>query len=169
MITYCSRCGKELEYGARYCPACGADTQSQGGSSGQAQNDGLQYVQNSGGPQYSQGGQGMGGTLTLIFVLGIIWALVSIGSGLILMTGGSYFIFDVSGTIVVIIGLISLIGGVIALLSCIKIYKLEDFDKARQLCLIGSIIAIFTGGVIVGIVGIIFYSMMRDQKNRFSS
>ena len=165
MASYCIRCGKELDYGARYCPACGFDTQGQGSSY-----DGS-YGQNSS-PQHAGRSQGLGGKLTLILVLGIIWAIISIIGGIACIFGGAYIasaLIAFHGPALVLVGVISLVGGAITILGCMYINKLENFQKACNYCLIGSIIAFVTGGIIVGIVGILFYFMLKGERARFRS
>ena len=168
MASYCSKCGKSLDDGTRYCPVCGSDTMSQGGDS---YNGG--YSQ-SNSPQHNNSlSQGMGGTLTIIFILGIIWGIISIILGFACFAGASIIVTMIGGEVAAaigyVVGIISIVGGIIALLSCMKIYKFEDHNGACSLCLIGSIIALFTGGIIVGVVGIVFYLLLKKEGNRFHS
>jgi predicted RNA-binding Zn-ribbon protein involved in translation (DUF1610 family) len=165
MASYCSKCGKELDEGVRFCPSCGFDTMGQSTS-----NNNSSYNQNYNAQNNNQS-QGMGGTLTVIFVLGIIWGILSVISGILLVMGGGAFafLFEFGAGLFIIIGILSFLSGLFAILCCINIYKLEKFDQARTFCLIGSIIAFVTGGIIAGIIGIIFYFIMRDQKSRFKS
>ena len=166
MASYCSKCGSEIAEGTRFCPACGFDTMGQGagGSGGYNQNNNQQYN--------NQQSQGLGGTLTLIVVLGLIWAILSIISGLYCLFWGAaveaYFGYGLGG-IVIVLGILSLLSGLFAILSCVYIIKLEKFSQARTYCLVGSIIAIFTGGIIAGVIGIVFFIIMKDQKSRFKS
>ena len=113
----------------------------------------------------------MGGTLTIIFVLGIIWGILSIIAGIFCVMGGALFgsIFPLGGAAYVVIGIICFIGGLLAILCCMNIYKREKYEQARLFLLIGSLIALITGGIIAGIIGIIFWFLMKDQKNRFKS
>jgi len=162
MSSFCSNCGKELDEGTRYCPSCGSDNMSQGSS-----NNRNNYTYNAG-PS-----QGLGGTLTLILVLGIIWAVYSIISGITLIAGGGLFAGLLGGfgggAAFVAFGVIYLIGGLLAILSCMYIYGLKEHDKACLYCLIGSIIALATGAILGGIIGILFYFLLKKEKNRFTS
>ena len=165
MASYCVRCGKELDRGGRFCPACGFDTYVP--ESGHNNSYG-----HSSGPQNPARSQSMGGTLTLILVLGVIWAIISIIGGIACIAGGAYIasaLITFDGPVLVFIGVISLVGGAITLLSCMYISKLENFQKARDYCLVGSIIAIVTGGIVVGVVGLIFYSLLKGERARFRS
>ncbi|MDR2699054.1 MAG: zinc ribbon domain-containing protein [Candidatus Methanoplasma sp.] len=156
---YCSKCGKEIADGARFCPSCGSDTVGQGGGG---------YNQNNG-PQYgSSSGQGMGGTLTIIFVLGILWILGSALFGLFCFIAEGAVLFY-SGGLLIVAGVLCFACALFTLLSCINIYKLENYQQACMYCLIGSIIALFAAVIIVGVVGIIFYFLMKNEKNRFRS
>ncbi|MCL2296533.1 MAG: zinc ribbon domain-containing protein [Methanomassiliicoccaceae archaeon] len=162
-MAYCSKCGKEIDYGSVYCPSCGAAVS--GSSSNQ--NNNQQNWTNNYGPSNApqQSAQGLGGTLTIILVLGILWAIVSLLAGVALIALGVGFIF-IAGPVV---GAVCLLGGIITLLSCMYIYKLENHKNAFILCLIGSIIALLTGGILVGIIGIIFAFLLNNEKYRFKS
>ncbi|MDR1954408.1 MAG: zinc-ribbon domain-containing protein [Candidatus Methanoplasma sp.] len=168
MASYCSKCGKDLSDGIRYCPVCGFDTMSQGSGSDSNKNSGQNFntqINNS-----FQGMGGMGGTLTIIFVLGLLWAIGSFLSGIYFIAmGDSFSFFFYGGTLLIVAGVLSLVSGLLALLSCMNIYKLEKHEQACLFCLIGSLIGLFTGGVIAGIVGIIFYFLMKNEKYRFKS
>jgi hypothetical protein len=160
MAFYCSSCGKSLDDDTRYCPSCGFDTADQGN------NNKPNYNGN-----YNRDSQGMGGTLTIILVFGIIWAILSVISGIISILGGSLLgtLLYFGGGFMVIVGILSFLSGLFALLCCINIYKLENHSKACTYCLIGSIIALLTGGILPGIIGIIFYFLMKKENGRFSS
>jgi len=161
MSSYCSKCGKELDEGTRFCSTCGFDTMSQGSGN----NYSSSHNQNTG-PQYnSNQDQSMGGTLTLIFVLGIIWALISGLTGIFCLIGGSA-IYYYDGSILMVVGLLFILSALFAFLSCINIYKLENHQQASIFCLIGSILAI---PALVGIIGVIFYFVMQKEKSRFKS
>jgi len=163
-MSYCSKCGKELGDGTRFCPMCGFDTMSQGSGN----NSGNNYNQNAG-PQYnSNQSRDMGGTLTIIMVLGILWAIGTIGVAIVCFLGEGY-LFYFTGGLLFVAGILSLLCGLFTLLSCINIYKLENHQQACTYCLIGSIIALVVGGIIIGVVGIVFYFLMKNEKNRFSS
>ena len=113
----------------------------------------------------------MGGTLTIIFVLGIIWGIWSIIAGIIFILGGGFlaFLIPAGGVIYIVIGILSFLTGLFAILSCMRIHKRENYEQARLYCLIGSIIALVTGGLIIGVIGLIFWFLLKDQKNRFKS
>jgi len=113
---------------------------------------------------------GLGGTLTMILVLGVIWAAGSIIWGVLYMLGGTYLLFfPFAGAVLVGVGLLYLVGGLLALLSSIYIYRQEKYDEAHLFCLIGSVIALFTGYIIAGIVGIVFAFLLKKEKYRFRS
>jgi len=160
MTFYCSGCGKSLDDGTRYCPTCGFDTMSQGNNNRPNYNR-----------DYNGNSQGLGGTLTIILVLGIIWAILSIISGMYCIAGGSVlgtFLFF-SGGFLIVVGILSFISGLFALLCCINIHKLENHSKACTYCLVGSILGLLTGGILAGVIGIVFYFLMKNEKGRFSS
>ncbi|MDR3075534.1 MAG: hypothetical protein LBU30_05820 [Candidatus Methanoplasma sp.] len=163
--------------GSAFCPNCGAAASNQSGDrySSQQNYGGGNYNQNqnpsnnygpSGGPQ---GSSGLGGTLTIILVLGIIWAVCAIVSGILLFAGGSVFIFFLTGPVLIVAGILSLLSGLFALLCCMNIYKLEKHHDAYVYCLIGSILALFVGGIIAGVLGIIFAFLLKKEQYRFKS
>jgi predicted RNA-binding Zn-ribbon protein involved in translation (DUF1610 family) len=167
MASFCASCGKEISGGTRYCPVCGHDSMGSGNKS------------NNSGNRNQNTSQGLGGTLTLILVLGVIWALFCILGGILTMVSGGfyemliedYFSITISGLaeLMFIIGLITLIGGICCLVSCVRIFQLEKHDQATALCAVSSVIALFTGGLIVGIIGLIFWYLLKKEKHRFSS
>jgi len=164
-MAYCSKCGKLVEEGSAFCSGCGAAASDS--SVNQNQNWSNNYGPQSG-PQ--QSADGLGGTLTIILVLGILWAISSIISGIACMVGGSFLSFlPVTGAVYIGVGILYFIGGLFALLSCMFIFKLENFNKAYTYCLIGSIIALLTGGVIIGVIGIVFALLMKKEQFRFKS
>ena len=113
----------------------------------------------------------MGGTLTIIMVLGIIWAIISFIVGILSLLGGGILavLGDVTAAVGIVVGILSIIGGILALISCIYIYRLEKHKEACTFCLIGSIIALVTGGIIIGIIGIVFYFLLKKEGSRFRS
>ncbi|MCL2032542.1 MAG: zinc ribbon domain-containing protein [Methanomassiliicoccaceae archaeon] len=155
MASYCSNCGKDVVEGTRYCPACGFDTMSQGSGSGY----------NSGGyNQNNNQNQSMGGSLTIIFVLGCIWAIVAILAGISNMAVGGLLI---SGAINFAVGIALIMSGIFALLCCMNIHKKEGHQQACTYCLIGSILALVT--IIFGIIGIILYFVLKNERSYFRS
>ena len=162
-MAYCSKCGKEIDYGTAFCPNCGASTSSSPGDQSNNQQGWINNYGPNSGPQQST--QGLGGTLTIILVLGILWAMASMIAGIGLIGLGTGFAF-IEGTVA---GAIYLLGGICALLSCIFIYKQENHNLAFILCLIGSIIALYTGVIIIGIIGIVFAFLLNKEKYKFKS
>jgi len=180
-MVFCSRCGKELDNDARFCPVCGFDTS--GPPSGNVNGGG--YNQNNN-PQNNSGrGRNMGGTLSVIFLCGLLWAVLHILGAIALVAiygfisdiGLSYSsIYPLYGLIpedlyipyLVITSIFGLLSAVCALICCRYLYKLENHKRACMSCLIGSIFAL-CGGSLVGIVGIVFYFLIKNEKNRFSS
>jgi len=161
MSSYCSKCGKELGEGTRFCPTCGFDTMGQGSGSNYSSN----HNQNTGPQCNISQDQSMGGTLTLIFVLGVIWALIAGVTGLVsLIGGGALYYYD--GAILMVVGLLFILSALFAFLCCMNIYKLENHQQASIFCLIGSILAI---PALVGVIGVIFYFVMQKEKSRFKS
>ncbi|MCL2317611.1 MAG: zinc ribbon domain-containing protein [Methanomassiliicoccaceae archaeon] len=157
MASYCNKCGRQIEDETRFCPSCGNDTMSEG-SSNQSSN------------QNKNTTQGMGGTVTLIFILGILWGILLLISGIILLGFGGYIaLFDFLGGAFVLVGILCLVNGIIALICCVNLYKLEKHKRACTLLLIGSILSFFTGGIIAGIVGVIFYFLLKKEDYRFKS
>lgn len=174
-MTYCSKCGKLVDDGSAFCPNCGAamagKTENQGTWTGNTENQGTwinNYGPNTG--QQQNAPQGLGGTLTIILVLGVIWAIGSLAYGILYMLGGSFLLFfPVAGGVLIGVGVVYFIGGLFALLSCYYIFKQEKHNDAYILCLISSIIALFTGYVFVGIIGILFAFLLKKEKYRFKS
>ncbi|MDR2699053.1 MAG: hypothetical protein LBB30_05200 [Candidatus Methanoplasma sp.] len=111
----------------------------------------------------------MGGTLTIIFVLGLIWAIscmLSILSALYLyslLSGLEIYYSDISfysfyglflnKSFIIVSAVIGVVSGLCAMVCCAYIYKLENHQRACMLCLVGSILAILSGGP-AGVVGI---------------
>lgn len=97
-------------------------------------------------------------------VLGFIWGAFSILAGLLFYAGTTvlYLAGPVAGTIF-------LVGGILAIISCVCISKLENFQTAFICCLLGSLIALYTGGVAIGIVGLLFTLLLNNEKHRFRS
>lgn len=163
-MAYCSKCGKETGYDSSFCQSCGAPTSEQSGNQNSNYNSGWA---NNYGPNNApqQSAQGLGGTLTIILVLGILWAIGAIIDGILLVAGGGYFL-SFGGTWLIFFGILSIVSGAFALMSCIYIYKQEKHNEAFLFCLIGSIIAL---PFVVGIVGIIFAFLLNKEKYRFKS
>jgi len=164
-MAYCSKCGKLIDGGSAYCPNCGAAATDR--SDNPNQNWINNYGPNSG---QQQSAQGLGGTLTIILVLGILWAIGSIIVGIFCFAGSSLYYFLPGGAAIMAgLGVLCLVGGIFAMLSCMYIYKQENHQQAFLFCLFGSIIALVTGGVIAGIIGIIFAFLLKNEKYRFKS
>jgi len=157
MSSYCSKCGKELGEGTRFCPMCGFDTMGQG--------SGNNYNQNTGPQHNSNQSPGMGGTLSIIFVCGALWAIFALLVGIAFMPVGAA-IYYVAGTIAIIVGILLFLSALFTVLCCVKLYRLENFQQASTYCLIGSILAI---PFLVGILGVIFYFLMQKERSRFKS
>jgi uncharacterized membrane protein SirB2 len=91
-------------------------------------------------------------------------------------------------------GALLLISGIFLILSCMHIYKMEKYRKASTYYLIGSVLAVLSGlflifvvqklpfegapnwiyvaygyGLIAGIAEILFFFIIRKEKNRFRS
>ena len=108
----------------------------------------------------------MGGTLTIIFVLGILWAIIALISGIAMMALGGLLFFE--GVAAIVVGIIYIVSGIFAILSCINIYKLENHKTACTYCLIGSILALI-GSILGGIIGLVFYFLLKKENYRFKS
>lgn len=163
-MVYCSNCGKETDSSSSFCSSCGASLSSSSGNNNY--NNNQNNNQQSGGTQYIP--PGLGGTLTIILILGILWAIGSLLAGLYFAAFGGSFLFYGAG-IILGIGILCILGGVLALVSCMFIYKLENHKMAFMTCLIGSIIALVTGGIIIGIIGIVFAFLLNKEQYRFKS
>ena len=180
-MVFCPMCGKELGDEARFCPMCGFDT------SGPATGDrygGAGYQNND--PRYGDNqNKSMGGTLTIIFVLGIIWVIGQIVGAFILAATFSYLeemglfdtgVYSIYGIFsleeyrayLIISTIFGILSAICALICCGYIYKLENHKRACTLCLVGSIFALCGGGW-AGIIGIVFYFLMKKEKGKFSS
>jgi uncharacterized membrane protein len=87
------------------------------------------------------------------------------------MTGGGFFFsfLPIGGAILLAYGALSILSGIFAILSCVQIIRREKHNQACTFCLCGSIIALFTGGIVAGIFGITFYFLMKDKRERFAS
>lgn len=110
-------------------------------------------------------GHGLGGTLTIILVLGLLWAIGSLMLGIFILAFGIPF-FYLAG---VMAGAVCLGGSAFAFISCVNIYMQKNHQLALVCCILGSVIAIFTGGIIAGVVGIIFAFLLSKEKYRFTS
>jgi hypothetical protein len=122
---------------------------------------------------YSQG-QGLNGTLMIILTLGVVWGAGSFTTALSFTSSAyKYSALDILyvGTLFqvtyIILAILVLASGILAILCCYNIYKLENHKKACTYCLIGSILAL--PFVVPGIIGIVFYSQLKDQKHLFRS
>jgi len=142
--------------------AYGGGSGSSGSTSGQS--SGYSSSQNTGGG----GTTGrMGGTLTIIFVLGILWGIGALVAGIYFAAvGGAFFFF--TGPLVVAVGVILILSGLCAFITCMRIYKLEKHSEACTFLLIGSILALISS-ILGGIVGIVFYFLLKNERGRFSS
>lgn len=167
MASYCSKCGRQLDDGTRYCSGCGFDTMSQGNSNNQGGGYDQNYNQNNQKPHSDFSTGGMGGTLTIIFVLGVVWAIAAIISAILMIAFAGLFPFFI-GPLSIIGGIIYIVSGLFAVLSCICIYKLEDHKNACTYCLIGSIFALL-GSILGGIIGLVFYFLLKKEGYRFKS
>lgn len=108
--------------------------------------------------------------LTIILVLGVIWAFISIVAAIFYFVGGGYVIlFAFVGSALIGLGIVYLIGGLLTLLSCYYILKRIEFQRALIFCIIGSVIALVTGGVIIGIIGLVFAILLNNEKHRFTT
>lgn len=162
-----------VEGAASFCGRCGSSvSNSEGVGYGQNQENNWQ---NNYGPSNNssyQGYHGLGGTLTIIMALGILWAIYSVIGGIICMFGWGLLtgIYGDLGTgVYVVIGVLSVISGLLAFLACKNIYNLEEQKKTFNYCLIGSILGLITGGIIAGIVGIVFALLISKESYRFRS
>jgi hypothetical protein len=170
MASFCAQCGKEIAEGTRYCPVCGFDTQSQGAGGYNNSN----YNPNAG-YQQTNVKQGSSGTLKTIAALGIVWALISllIGIYFFILSTEYYWVyylgFRMTDTILIILGLVCVIEALLVFVSCIYIFKLQKYSLASTLCLITAILALFLGGIIIGVLGIVFWTLLTKEKQRFTS
>ena len=160
-MTYCSKCGKEVESGASYCSYCGAAMTGQTERhDGWIDNYGPNSPNNSGA---SYAPAGLGNMLTNIYRLGILWAIVAILLGIFYIDGVN-IIFGAD--LIMTIGVMSIISGIFALLTSVLIIIRKGYIVAFILCLVGSILAII---FIVGIIGLFFAYQITKEKDRFTS
>lgn len=162
-MSYCNNCGTMVEGSDAYCKNCGTTTFRNGNG---FRPDPYQTDRNNNyrpSNDHKDSG-GLGGTLTVIMVMGILWGVASILLGALFMIGFSFMYL-----IGPLVGWLCLTGGVLAIVSCIFICKLEKYQIAFACCLIGSIIALITGGIVIGIVGIIFAVLLNTKKYKFRS
>jgi hypothetical protein len=169
MASFCAQCGKEIADGTRYCPVCGFDSMSNTGNRG---------VNNQ-----KTNSQGMGGALLIIVILGILWAIASLIAGVLYLIGGSLLASitgfvggAIVGSIFVIVGIIFLVTGILTTISCVWIIKLEKHQQACNLCLASSVIVLVAGflilplgAIFVGIIGIVFWYLIKKEQSRFKS
>jgi len=133
-----------------------------------------------GGGDYNSGGytpsnnqsynqsQGLGGTLTVIMVFGVIWAVWSFLFGIACIAIMDEFLYYGGG--LALTGGLSIVSGLLAILCCVFIYQQKNHMMACILCLIGSLIGLYTGLIFCGVIGIVFFILMlTKEKNRFSS
>jgi hypothetical protein len=102
----------------------------------------------------------MGGLLKIALLMGVIWAIMAIadGTGHIRM-GIYYYMFSSSsmspissfGGYLLIAGVIMLIGGLLVVVSCLNLFRLERYRETLICYLIGFVMAIISG--IVAILG----------------
>ena len=185
MASFCANCGNKLNEGERFCVICGYDTETPGGGDNYIRYDN----QPSTGPQPSDRNQRLGDVLNHIYWFGIIWAFLALLGFVsclslyyILSTDmfpslsdilsdaqmtNPLFIFGIKALLLVC-GFACLISAIFAILCCIDINNLKNHQRACTFCLIGSVIALLSGAFGYGIIGIIFYFMMKKEGYRFS-
>ncbi|MDR3282238.1 MAG: zinc ribbon domain-containing protein [Candidatus Methanoplasma sp.] len=160
---YCSKCGKEVTDGSAFCPSCGGPV-ADAGTAPLNQNYNQNYNQSYQAPTGGGLSSDLGGTLTIIMVLGFIWGILALLTGVFFASTSTYFLF--AGGIV--IGGIAILSGLLALISAYFIYKRENFQLAFIACIIGSILALPIG-IIAGIIGLVFAFLLNNEKGRFHS
>jgi len=172
MASFCANCGNKLNEGERYCVKCGYDTETPGGGDNFIRYDPSPNT----GPQLSARRQKIGDILNVIYWFGILWGVIAImmflGYTTLFSLGSSYnywFFFEISGLLLLAVAIIFLASGILAILCCMNLNKLLRHQQACNLCLIGSLIAIIAGAFSYGIVGIIFYIMIKKEGYRFHS
>lgn len=171
-MSYCSKCGKEVNDGSAYCPSCGAAVS--GPSQNQNYNQQNYNQQNYNQQNYNNAppqSQGLGGTLTIILVLGILWALYAIIYGAVYLAVGGVFI-EYGGAFAIIFGVLAVLSGIFALITCVYIYKQEKFKEAFTFILVGSVLAIVAypvSFVILGVIGIVFAFLLKKEQYKFKS
>lgn len=161
-MAYCCKCGKEA-ISEKYCKDCGsemiydADMHCQDQCKGQCR------------PGISGDKlDNLGPMLAIIWLFSIIWATVFIAVGVLLL-------FDVE----LHTGALCIASGVLAVLSCVKIYELEDHDNAFLYYLMGSAIGLIATAIIEGTygiplmvmaaLGIVFAILLKAEGKKFSS
>jgi MFS family permease len=189
-MSYCPKCGKEIDDETAFCPKCGAGVSSSAGEVNNRSNS------PNNGPYYNR--PDLGSKLKAISICGIIWGILSIIFGILyfilfVLLGAFVSIATLGvgtgiGAFLMLYGLIililSLLSGIFALMSRGKINRLESFNVAFAYCLTGAILAVITGVILIisvlgtyfgilfiiaGVIGIIFAILMRGEKQRFWS
>ena len=163
-MAYCSKCGKLIDDGSAYCPGCGTAVPGQAGNNDP--NWTSSYGPNSGPSGGSQQGTAdLGGTLTIILVFGLLWMVGSLIYGAACFAGAGYYMSALDTTVVTI-GVMSVLSGIFALLTCIFIFMRKNHTLALIFCFIGSAIALI---FVIGVVGLFFAFMLSKEKHRFTS
>ena len=163
-MTFCSKCGKELADGTRYCPMCGFDTQAQGSSNNnQAPNNYQNYQQPN--YNYSQPPHKNRSTVgTIVLVCGIIWAILGLILGLVIIVIGAFAdsLNDLVGggientvALIFIDGIMFIVSAVLAIVACVYVSRPDKQTTVAVLCLIGSILAIIGGFILGSLIGIL--------------
>ena len=172
MASYCSKCGKDIEEGTRYCPTCGHDTMGQESS------------YNSGGYNQSNN-QSASGIYSAVYACGIVWAILALIVFIFYLAVGvfaaslgdiSFGVGTLVGAILIGLGLIYLVSAIFAILCVTNVRNPAKSKNASIFCLIGSILAIVAGvmvlgivgilSIIAGIIGIILFIMLRTELGK---
>ena len=201
MVSYCPTCNKELDEEVELCPECGSSTADQITVNANNNKDiGVEI-------SIPEKDQDMGTKLKAVFLFGALWTIVFLHEGVQLIKQGIAYLYVGSGSmfgeyyviqaeVAIVSGVFTLMSGILILLSCMYIFKLEQYRKASRYYLIGFIFAAISGIAVwcimyihyqsellealiplcmagysffVGIFGIIFYILLKREKNRFHS
>jgi len=176
-MTYCPKCGKQVDDGSAYCPGCGAALSNSSGGQNynqnyyqdNNQNNNQNWTNNYGpGPNINNNATKAPGSLNNVVVLGFIWIFVSIIMAIYFFTINSTFFFFYSSMLNTI-GALYILGAFLTLISCLLIIKRSQHIWAVIFCVIASVIALFTGGIIIGIIGLLFARNINNAKYMFTS
>jgi hypothetical protein len=148
-LSFCITCGTRVQTSDRYCPSCGNNPR---GGPGNGNNNS------------SYGRRGMG-KLSVVALLGFMWAACSILLGAVLLIVFSDPNLTGIENILSMLASIHIISGICAAICSILCLTRKFYILALALCLIGSILALSS---IIGIVGILCVFWIYQEKYQFT-
>jgi len=195
MVSYCQNCNCELGEETESCPACGYSPADQ--KIVNINNSAEKNTQRS--EQYMGKALTAAFLFGVIWVIVAIQEGIKFIREGIVYTIYQDSMFSIAyhqlGQMYLISGPLLVISGILIILSCIYIFQLRNYRKASIFYLIGSALAVVSGvafliqyshywitstmtashyilygySIFFGIAGIIFYVLIRKEKNNFNS